>query len=294
MYSGGGPGNYGVVVSLTVKTYADAVVSGAKLSVTSADNGNSSDLVFTAVDTFHAALPGIVDFGSMVIYYYTTEYLSVSALTAFNKTQAQLEEAMSGLIASLDSLGLTYTTNFTEAPTYLEHYNHYWGPIPEGWIQVGTDQFGGRLISRSQLANFSTTARAIAEEGAIFIGVGTNVGPFDAGDNAVLPGWRDAVVSASLELPFSFTDPWSDAIAAQDLITDVIQPIIEAATPGSGAYMNEADWRQPDFQEAFFGSNYETLLAVKNKWDPNGFFYAAVSVGSEAWTVAFDGRMCKA
>lgn len=136
---------------MTVKTYPDAVVSGLKLSLLKADNANSSAAVFSAVDEFHAALPDLVNFGTMVIYYFTDEYLTVSALTAFNKTQAELEEAMQPVLGSFDSLNLTYTLNYTESDTYLDHYEYYWGPLPEGWIQVGTDQFGGRLISTAQL-----------------------------------------------------------------------------------------------------------------------------------------------
>lgn len=113
------------------------------------------------------------------------------------------------------------------------------------------------------------------------------------GDNSVLPAWRDAIVSASLELPFSYTDPWSDASKEQDIITNVLQPVIEQATPGMGTYVNEGDFRQPDWQQAFYGINYDRLLSIKQSWDPEGLFYCGVAVGSESWNVAEDGRMCK-
>lgn len=280
---------------MTVKTYPDATVSGLKLSVLKADNGNSTSQVFSAVDAFHSLLPDLVDFGTMVIYYYTTDYLTIAALTAYNKTQEEVEQAMVPMLDKFDSLGLTYSLNYTENPSYYDHYEYFWGPLPIGWIQVGTDQFGGRLISRSQLSNFSSAARAIANEGGIFIGVGTNVAAFGGEeDNSVLPAWRDAIVSASLQVPFSFTDPWSEVFEEQNLITDVLQPIIEQATPGMGTYINEADFRQPNWKETFYGSNYEKLLSIKKKWDPTSVFFSPLAVGSDAWTVANDGRMCKA
>lgn len=136
---------------MTVKTYTDAVVSGLKLSILTADNGNSSDTIFNSVDEFHALLPDLVNFGTMVIYYFSDEFLTISALTAFNKTQAELEQAMEPMLSSFDSLNLSYTVNYTQFDTYLEHYEYYWGPLPNGWIQVGTDQYGGRLISASQM-----------------------------------------------------------------------------------------------------------------------------------------------
>jgi len=70
-------------------------------------------------------------------------------------------------------------------------------------------------------------------------------------------------------------------------------PQVEAVTPGSGAYINEADFEQPNWQETFFGANYATLLAIKRKWDPNSMFYGLRTVGSDTWTVANDGRMCR-
>ena len=57
--------------------------------------------------------------------------------------------------------------------------------------------------------------------------------------------------------------------------------IIRAATPGAGNYANEADYHEPDWQEAFWGSNYPRLLAIKRRYDPEGFFSTHHSVGSE-------------
>ncbi|KAK8122050.1 hypothetical protein PG984_010720 [Apiospora sp. TS-2023a] len=293
--SGGGPGNFGVVTAVTVKAHPDRTVSGLAFTLSATDSEN----VYRAVDAFHEHLPGIVDAGTMVIYFFGASFLNIPALTAYDMTQTQLEETMAPFLTNLDSLGLKYTVDYTEFPRYLDHYAHYWGPLPLGNIQVGTAQYGGRLIARSHLRNFSAAARALAEQNVTFIGVGTDVSAFGSGtgtgttENAVLPAWREALVSATLSLPWNFTAPWSEALATQRKMTDVVQPIIEAATPGSGAYMNEADFRQPDFQEAFFGAaNYPRLLEIKRKWDPRGLFYATAAVGSEAYMVRDDGRLC--
>ena len=57
--------------------------------------------------------------------------------------------------------------------------------------------------------------------------------------------------------------------------------IIRDATPGAGNYSNEADYHEPNWQEAFWGSNYPRLLAIKRKYDPQGIFRTPHSVGSE-------------
>lgn len=113
--------------------------------------------------------------------------------------------------------------------------------------------------------------------------------------NAVLPAWRKILVHVTLITPWSF-DPaeWDNMIASQRLMTDTIMPAIEALTPDSGAYMNEVKIQQPNFQQEFFGSNYGALQKIKNRYDPSGFFYASLGVGSERWVVANDGRTCRA
>jgi hypothetical protein len=137
-------------------------------------------------------------------------------------------------------------------------------------------------------------ARNITQDGVLFIGVGTDVSaPAATAYNSVLPAWRSTLVHATLTTPWSFTAPWADMIALQDKMTNSIMPQIEAVTPGSGAYVNEADFRQPNYKEVFFGSNYQQLLSIKDKWDANHLFYAIKSVGSDYWNVA-DGRMCSA
>jgi FAD/FMN-containing dehydrogenase len=52
-----------------------------------------------------------------------------------------------------------------------------------------------------------------------------------------------------------------------------------AAAPGAGAYVNECDYFQPDWQKAFWGPNYPRLLEVKRRYDPDGLFSVHHGVG---------------
>ena len=76
-------------------------------------------------------------------------------------------------------------------------------------------------------------------------------------------------------------------------MTNVLLPQLEQLTPGGGAYLNEANFQQPDFQQVFYGSNYARLSDIKNKYDPEDIFYALTAVGSENWIEADDGRLCR-
>lgn len=56
----------------------------------------------------------------------------------------------------------------------------------------------------------------------------------------------------------------------------------------------QADSNQPDWQTAFYGTNYPKLLDIRKKWDPNGVFYAIATPGTEDWEVIDYGtKLCK-
>jgi hypothetical protein len=76
-------------------------------------------------------------------------------------------------------------------------------------------------------------------------------------------------------------------------MTDQLVPLLERLTPGGGAYLNEGDFRQPNFQEVFYGRHYTKLLQIKNKYDPFNIFYARTGVGSEFWAEQPDDRLCQ-
>ncbi len=57
--------------------------------------------------------------------------------------------------------------------------------------------------------------------------------------------------------------------------------VLRDATPGGGAYLNEADYFEPGWQESFYGRHYERLLAVKRRYDPDNLFHVHHGVGSE-------------
>ncbi|KAF4998728.1 hypothetical protein FGRMN_3054 [Fusarium graminum] len=291
--SGGGSGNYGVVTSATVKAHPEAKVSGAKFLITAPEG--RSELIYDAIDAFHAALPRIVESGIMIIYFFSESFLQIPAITAYNKTETEVKQILQPFADSLAAIGIKLDPTFTQYSSYYEHYDHYWGPLPAGNIQVGTQLFGGRLLPRNKFGDFSPAARKLAEMGVTYIGVGLNVSRFGGSSaNSVLPQWRDSIVMVSFTLPWDNEAPWEEMVASQRRITDDIQPVIEAATPGAGAYINEADFKQKDWKETFYGANYDKLLKIKKKYDPKNLFYATVVAGSDAWTIANDGRMCKA
>jgi hypothetical protein len=65
-------------------------------------------------------------------------------------------------------------------------------------------------------------------------------------------------------------------------------------SPETGAYFNEPDSHEPEWQKAFFRDNYARLLSVKEKYDPKNVLWCRKCVGSEALAEKGDGRLCSA
>lgn len=200
--SGGGGGTYGIVYSMTAKAHIDIPVSGANLTFSSA--GLSEKTFDAAVTAWHANLPKIVDAGAMTVYYVSKEAFTLAPFTGPGISALQARELLQPFLDTLNNLGIDYNmTGPIDFSSYLDEFNTFQLPI-----EVGTAQYGGRLIPRSVVEDnndgLTAAIRNITqtEEGTpLFVGVGINVnksavrGNEDV-DNAVLPAWRDALIDS--------------------------------------------------------------------------------------------------
>jgi len=59
--------------------------------------------------------------------------------------------------------------------------------------------------------------------------------------------------------------------------------VIYNSFPNAGTYLNEASYFEKDWQTTFWGKNYEKLLKIKQKVDPQDLFICHHCVGSEFW-----------
>ncbi|KAI1300858.1 hypothetical protein EDD11_005927 [Mortierella claussenii] len=165
---------------------------------------------------------------------------------------------------------------------------------------------GSRLIPRSSFESATGTidlANAIVNiqedlqdygnpRGAIIthLVAGGSVSKGTSVETSVLPAWRKALMHLVL------MSSWADdtPIAVQHLfarkLTAATQRLRDL-TPGSGAYFNEADPNEPNWQTTFFGHNYARLKAIKNKVDPKGLFICRNCVGSENWNGILDNEI---
>lgn len=302
--SGGGPGTYGVVLSMTTRVFADTATGAASYSFDMASTNGSADAYWNAVSTFHAYMPLLLDQGVYATYAVTNISFIVLAMIAPSHDQTELNTLMEPMLTALDrqnglSTESLSVTTLGGSNTYDVLASHVW-PVLQDASLVAVQ--GGRLITRANLnadlGGVMAAMRNITAGGTFYfactgINTTTAAGVPPVADNAVLPAWRDTSVTCLVGTAWGWGQSWDPAPGWQAELLDRVLPTMEAVTPNSGAYLNEANFAQRDWQQQFYGRNYPRLVAIKKRYDPHDLFYAVSAVGSEAWATDSKGRLCR-
>ncbi|KAL9085031.1 MAG: hypothetical protein Q9165_007772 [Trypethelium subeluteriae] len=298
--SGGSPGSFGVVLSLTVRAPADIPMGGANLTITS--TGVSTDTFWQAVNAYHQLQTNITDAGGSSGWILNNDTLDIAYISLPNKTQDQVISLINPFIDTLKQLDVQYALNTSYFDNFYDHANLYLG-LPYGYDPSNVVE-GSRLIPRSVvLDNSESLTSALrnitADPRFEILGVSINVanGTNDSKNpnvpNSALPAWRDALlqllISGYWDLEADLSTNWQ----TQSALTNVQLPQLENITPGSGSYINEGNFQQPNYQQVFYGDNYDRLLSIKQKYDPESIFYGRAAVGSDQWSEEADGRLCR-
>jgi FAD/FMN-containing dehydrogenase len=299
--SGGGGGTYGVVLSLTARAYPETIVGGASLMLPSPSGSADDDVLWDIISFFYQqALAGIVDAGAHVQSVIAGPVFLLSEVTIPGATEDDMRSVMKLFTDYLDKKQVPFQMNVTSYPNFYEHADHYIGPFPYGTVFSAQIQ-GGIMISRDVVLSNSTGPELVSQLRHISTNLGFMISPYSfngaAKDpstpaNAVHTGWRDMLMYIVAGQQWNYSVPFSAMDERERKITEELMPPLQKL--GSGAYMNEADFRNPKWKEEFYGSNWDRLSEIKQKWDPEGLLYATTAVGSEKWEVGAEGRLCRA
>ena len=305
--SGGGGGTYAVVLSMTARIFQDGQVGAATLRFNRTASP-STEVYTEALSLWWQALPPIVDAGVTALYQISDGEFWLQNATAPGQTAEQIKALLDPYLEQLTELDIPFEVESWTAPTYSQHYSDTNGPLPEG-IYPTTMLFNSRLIPRavSETAERSKNLSLAMEEAiasdpsaGFFFGCSAlNVWDKPHPDNSVVSYWREAIAVCINIAIYDWELPQAEMLARRVHMADVITPLIEAQTQDSGAYLNEIDplvYPQGNlmWQKDFYGSNYERLLNIKKKWDPDSLLYAPTAVGSDEWMQDDSGRLCKA
>jgi hypothetical protein len=244
-------------------------------------------------------------------------YISTSAgaftltnqITKPGVTADEMKELMAPLIKDLNDAGVPLPN---PEPRFWNTYADFGTAPPSGGVQ--NTRLVSRLVPRfnfedptSQVFNDTMAAiRSYVEEGgysfhSVDYAATRETAGYPGSSSAVSPHLRNAVMHMTgldtrqynADLP---DEVWKSSHARLNSYVQKLRDI----TPLSGAYMNEADVAEPNFQYSMYGDNYDRLLSIKKERDPWSLFYAVTGVGSEYWVVegtrglpTQQGRLCR-
>jgi FAD/FMN-containing dehydrogenase len=290
--NGGGAGTWAVVVSMTVRVYPMVPMAGASLFVD--PSTISADTFWDMVDKGYSLLPHFTDNGAYVTYAYGPQHFGTFPFSAYNKTAAEAEEIMSPFIEYLNDKAIPHFVSYTESKTYLEHVEKNFAtsqPTKE-WPS------GGRMVPREvfedpeRRAKLVSVMRRIVGTGALTSS--TAMRPIKRTDNptSAHPAWRD--MNALVIMTWPWENAKRDLMQEKvELFAEELSPLLIEVAPDGGSYSNEADTFMPEWRHEMYGPNWEKLLEIKEKWDPEGVFYSRNTPGADKWHLDMDtGRMC--
>ena len=307
---GGGGGTFGVVTSVTLRTFPDAMTplytfnASILPSVGNVDDANAT--MWELLSRWHALAPAVKDLGGSGYYFMFINAFGIK-LNHFSSTiffmghtdVKEIEDLFAPLTAwAYENIGGPETglVNSTIEPPFSA--SEYLGSGNFGAQDTGTNGImGSRLISRELLSTPEGVHRstaAIAELAALGGGLllGNYVSPPEdlMVDNALHPAWRKAISHFIVFLAWDNSDSFEKQDRTQKLLTHEMVPKLKALDwdektqkQTMGAYSNEADKEEENWQDSFWGENYDRLSQIKKKWDPNGVFWCRPCVGSEEW-----------
>ncbi|KDQ14469.1 hypothetical protein BOTBODRAFT_32595 [Botryobasidium botryosum FD-172 SS1] len=279
----GGGGGFAITISATYKTHP--AVNNISFVAFGVVANESSHTPFLA--TLLSLLPAFDDKG-ITGYVYASQ---TKTDVIFMKTDSDDVASVNATLAPIydlvrqsgNDLEVTHPATGV-APSIYSLFSGGFGAAPEGVAAV----LGSRLFPRSvfedeeKIGNMSQFLGSSGVMTILCLVGGGKVNKPAADVVAVNPSWRKALTHVVVADLWPSSSTTSERNVVRSKITRITQRLAEFAGPDMGAYINEADVNEPDWQRVFWGSNYDRLLRIKNIYDPTGILTCQKCVGDES------------
>ncbi|OJD16887.1 hypothetical protein AJ78_02985 [Emergomyces pasteurianus Ep9510] len=305
---GGGGGTFGVVIDVTLRTFPDVPIATARINV---KRDVPDEIYWGIVNSSLGFLPIISGHGRSGSFTGTPRapVSDGSSTTAnlflkFNFVNETSTENIKRLLAPLTHQlgkisGAPIEANITRHDSISGFYESDLGSFD---ITGAGTFLVSRLISKRFLEShggpkkLSDAITSLGYNNSDTFSVNFVAGDQVARNSAVIdsalnPAWRKSLIHLFLTRGWYGHKGFNEQKEIQDDITSRQGPILKSLEPGRmGAYLNEANSQEPNFQHEFWGKNYRRLHAIKRRYDPFDLFITRLGVGSEYWD---DEGLCR-
>ncbi|KAH8682731.1 hypothetical protein BX600DRAFT_375104 [Xylariales sp. PMI_506] len=299
---GGGGGTFGVVLAATHKVEVAAPVAVASLTIPS-NSSEDTVLQWIELQARESLRWGQEGWGGHVAGLYLKHFNPLPPFANDNLTNVSAAaESMRSVTEFVLSVG--GTSDIEVMPTWLDAWNKYIAPGATN-SAGGTRIITSRLIPQDLFVNDTGIAqivdyiRAAAQLGFdpknLYVPVGT---PYVANatkaaqvadhGTSVHPAWYGALWSLAGGNSIPWNATYAQRLAELTAITNVTRLQEALAGPSGGSYTNEANPFTQDWQNSWWGSNYDFLKATKAKYDPERLLSCWKCVGFEEHSSVYE------
>ncbi|KAI8635086.1 putative 6-hydroxy-D-nicotine oxidase [Xylariaceae sp. FL1651] len=310
---GGGGSTFGVVTSMTVKVHPKMIFSGMTFFVTTGNDSLANvttESFIPALEAYWRKFPTYADKGN---YGYSSVYPRFDGVPGYTwqfhpwlapgMELADFKEMVAPLLAEWKQVGFNVEPDFWQYDSFYEPWSTH---FPKEVVANSDLREGSRLIPAKNwedpalLNQTIATMKLVMQESAMIMY--NIVGKKQPNvDNAVNPAWRENLFYVIVGSGWTDASTPAEIQQANEKITNVTGAKLRSISPGAGSYLNEGDINEPNFQQSFYGTNYDRLLQIKKAVDPWDTFWAPTAVGSEGWYITRqepwlptqDGRLCR-
>ncbi|KAF2004951.1 FAD binding domain-containing protein [Amniculicola lignicola CBS 123094] len=289
---GGGGSTFGVVTSMVLRAFPKIKVTTMRYNMTTSSNF-SRDQFWEAQKAWVADFKKYADLG----YYSYTRIRHVNgelfhdatSWIAPNTSITDFKASVAPMFAKWKTIGVPVTPIIREFDNYPDAFTDAFPQEAWTWAMRQASRFfpQANLATPEKQEQTLDAIRSVVDEGSNTIIFNMRNPPGSASiDNAVNPAWRSLLLFAIMFVTWNTTAPTPYVTELSRNLTYEWNPRWRALTPGSGTYMSESDYIEPNWQQSFHGDKYARLLKIKKTWDPEGVFYAQNAVGSEEWEMS--------
>lgn len=273
---GAGAGSFGVVLSQTIKVEKRFPISFATLSLTS--KSPAEQLEFLAILTNSTPALSKEGWGGpmgpsfvALVNPIRPDLTSANASSAL-KPLAEYVRARNG------------TVSFVKYASYSDFYTQAIAVAPDPSIGLSTfvtfrtvpKSFNDDQSNHPKLSTFFKHLISQKLSPTVFLTTPANAPVPD--HTSVHPAWRDAYWLLGTQVSYAFNATLDERKKTTQKLQAVTKTL-EELSPGNAFYPNEADPWTVNWKEGFWADKYESLVAVKNKYDPHGLFQCWKCVG---------------
>ncbi|KAH7333360.1 hypothetical protein BKA65DRAFT_43222 [Rhexocercosporidium sp. MPI-PUGE-AT-0058] len=305
---GGGGSTFGVVTSVTIKAYPDLPVTASTFSFKVGGNITSENF-WKGVRLYLDYFPSLSARGIYAYWFIlsgaTAPTFLMQPFWAPGKTLDETNALLAPWFAQLKALNITFTPKTVHYNSYYTGWN---AAFPQEAVSKTHVCTGSRLWPKQNwntakaLDDTFNAVKTSSTSGLTIIGfiIDPNLKNGGNPDSSVNPAWRNTYAHILQSVNWAEGASAEIQLATRQNFTFGHMQRWRDLSPGAGSYLGESDILEPNFQQSFYGSAYDRLLALKKKLDPKDVFFAQTAVGSERWKVVTanglpsgNGKLCR-